>query len=80
MYPLVDNKLKTKLLAEEYGVPTPALQFVVREQHEISHIEDQLTERDSFVLKPAKGSGGAREYWSLSAVTVTISSRVQGRE
>ena len=58
MYPLVDNKLKTKLLAEEYGVPTPPLQFVVREQHEISHIEDQLAERDKFVLKPAKGSGG----------------------
>jgi alpha-L-glutamate ligase-like protein len=58
LYPLVDNKLKTKLLAEEYGVPTPTLRFVVREQHEINHIEDQLAERDSFVLKPAKGSGG----------------------
>ena len=58
LYPLVDNKLKTKLLAEEYGVPTPQLQFVVREQHEINHIEDQLAERDCFVLKPAKGSGG----------------------
>ncbi|MEH6584198.1 MAG: alpha-L-glutamate ligase-like protein [Halioglobus sp.] len=58
LYPLVDNKLKTKLLAEEYGVSTPALQFVIREQHEISHIEDQLMERDCFVVKPAKGSGG----------------------
>jgi alpha-L-glutamate ligase-like protein len=58
LYPLVDNKLKTKLLAEEHGVPTPQLQFVVREQHEINHIEDQLAERDSFVIKPAKGSGG----------------------
>ena len=58
LYPLVDNKLKTKLLAEEHGIPTPQLQFVVREQHEINHIEDQLAERESFVLKPAKGSGG----------------------
>ena len=58
LYPLVDNKLKTKLLAKEYGVPTPDLHFVVREQHEISHIEQQLADRDSFVLKPAKGSGG----------------------
>ena len=58
LYPLVDNKLKTKLLAREYGVPTPGLQFVVREQHEISHIEQQLAGRDNFVLKPAKGSGG----------------------
>jgi len=58
LYPLVDNKLKTKILAEEFGVHTPALQFVVKEQHEINHIEDQLAERESFVLKPAKGSGG----------------------
>ena len=58
LYPLVDNKLKTKLLAQEYEVPTPRLLFVVREQHEISHIERQLADRDSFVLKPAKGSGG----------------------
>ena len=58
LYPLVDNKLKTKLLAQEYEVPMPGLQFVVREQHEISHIERQLVDKDSFVLKPAKGSGG----------------------
>ena len=58
LYPLVDNKLKTKLLAQEYEVPTPGLQFVVREQHQISQIERQLVDRDSFVLKPAKGSGG----------------------
>lgn len=58
LYPLVDNKLKTKLLAREHGVPTPGLQFVVREQHQISHIELELAGRDSFVLKPAKGSGG----------------------
>ena len=57
-FPLVDNKLKTKLLAQEYSVPTPGLKFVVREQHEISHIEQQLADLDSFVLKPAKGSGG----------------------
>ena len=58
LYPLVDNKLKTKLLAQEWDVPTPGLQFVVREQHEISHIERQLVDRETFVLKPAKGSGG----------------------
>ncbi|MEM9255772.1 MAG: alpha-L-glutamate ligase-like protein [Pseudomonadota bacterium] len=58
LYPLVDNKLRTKLLAQEYGVPTPDLLCVVREQHEIIRIEAQLRERDSFVVKPAKGSGG----------------------
>jgi alpha-L-glutamate ligase-like protein len=58
LFPLVDNKLKTKLLAQEYEVPTPGLKFVVREQHEISHIERQLADLESFALKPAKGSGG----------------------
>jgi alpha-L-glutamate ligase-like protein len=58
LFPLVDNKLKTKLLAQEYDIPTPALRFVVREQHEISHIERQLIDMESFALKPAKGSGG----------------------
>ena len=58
LYPLVDNKLKTKLLAQEFNVPTPQLRFVLREQHEINHIEAQLAGLESFVLKPAKGSGG----------------------
>ncbi|MCB1678846.1 MAG: alpha-L-glutamate ligase-like protein [Halioglobus sp.] len=58
LFPLVDNKLQTKLLAEEYGVPSPKLKFVLREQHEITHIEQQLAGLDSFALKPAKGSGG----------------------
>ena len=39
LFPLVDNKLKTKLLAEEYEVATPQLFFVVEQQHEIAHIE-----------------------------------------
>ena len=58
LFPLVDNKLQTKLLAQEYGVPTPLLRFVVREQHEISHIEQELAGLQHFALKPAKGSGG----------------------
>ena len=58
LFPLVDNKLQTKLLAQEYDVPTPRLRFVVREQHEISHIEQEFAGLENFVLKPAKGSGG----------------------
>lgn len=58
LYPLVDNKLRTKLLAQDFEVPTPRLRFVVREQHEIRDIQEQLSGLDSFVLKPAKGSGG----------------------
>lgn len=58
LFPLVDNKLKTKLLAEEYEVATPELFFVVEQQHEIAHIEKKLANLEGFAVKPAKGSGG----------------------
>ncbi len=57
-YPLVDNKLKTKLLAAEFEVQTPKLLQVVRQQHEISHFRELVEELDGFAIKPAKGSGG----------------------
>lgn len=57
-YPLVDNKLKTKLLAHEYGLSTPSLKFVIRQQHEIRGIDSRLDELDGFAIKPARGSGG----------------------
>src|SRR5690606_23861563 len=58
LFPLVDNKLKTKLLAEEYEVATPQLFIVVEQQHEIVHIEKKLANLEGFDVKPAKGSGG----------------------
>lgn len=57
-YPLVDNKLKTKLVVAEYGVKTPRLLQVVREQHEISHFREMAEDLEGFAIKPAKGSGG----------------------
>lgn len=65
LYPLVDNKLKTKLLAQEYNVATPQLRFVLREQHEIKEIEQQLTGLNGFAIKPAKGSGG-KGIWVIT--------------
>jgi alpha-L-glutamate ligase-like protein len=58
LYPLVDDKLKTKLLAREHGLTTPALRFVIREQHEIGPVDRRLEELDGFVIKPARGSSG----------------------
>ncbi|MEO9700175.1 alpha-L-glutamate ligase-like protein [Marinobacter alexandrii] len=57
-YPLVDNKLKTKLAVAEYGVTTPRLLQVVRQQHEISHFREMAEGLGGFAIKPAKGSGG----------------------
>ncbi|MDX1561016.1 MAG: alpha-L-glutamate ligase-like protein [Marinobacter sp.] len=57
-YPLVDNKLKTKLVVAEYGVKTPKLLQVVRQQHEISRFREMAEDLAGFAIKPAKGSGG----------------------
>lgn len=57
-YSLVDNKLKTKLLAIDNDVSSPTLLYVVRGQQEIKHVVSKLEKLSSFVIKPAKGSGG----------------------
>jgi alpha-L-glutamate ligase-like protein len=57
-YPLVDDKLKTKLIAHKAGLNVPELLHVVRTQHEIEYIEAQLDPLSEFVIKPAQGSGG----------------------
>lgn len=57
-YPLVDNKLKTKLAVSEYDVKTPRLLQVVRQQHEISGFRTMAEDLSGFAIKPAKGSGG----------------------
>lgn len=57
-YPLVDDKLKTKLLAEEFDIKTPRLRQVVRQQHEIGHFSDMAVDLEGFAIKPSKGSGG----------------------
>lgn len=57
-YPLVDDKLKTKLVAQKARLNVPALLHVVRTQHDIEVIENDLAELSEFVIKPAQGSGG----------------------
>lgn len=59
LFPLVDNKLRTKLLAEKADVATPRLFYVIQHQHEIGRIEQLLGRiKGGFAIKPAKGSGG----------------------
>ncbi|MFI0471321.1 alpha-L-glutamate ligase-like protein [Halomonas sp. HMF6819] len=58
LYPLVDDKLKTKLLAQRYDITTPALIGTVSTQFGVKHIGEMLTGHKGFVIKPAKGSGG----------------------
>lgn len=58
LYPLVDDKLQTKLLARKYGITTPALIGTVSTQFEVKRVTNLLKGHPGFVIKPAKGSGG----------------------
>ena len=57
-YPLVDDKLKTKILAEQRGLAVPKLYGVIRAQYEVRDMGPLLDAHDSFVIKPSRGSGG----------------------
>lgn len=57
-YPLVDDKLKTKALAQQAGISVPPLYGVISYHHEVRSLGAILHGRDSFVIKPARGSGG----------------------
>lgn len=58
LYELVDNKLRTKQLATEHDLAIPETYAVVRSPHETARIERLLGDHESFVIKPARGSGG----------------------
>jgi len=58
LYPNVDDKLKTKVLALEHGLAVPELLGVVKYQHDVKEVFDILDKHQGFCIKPAKGSGG----------------------
>lgn len=58
LFPLVDNKLKTKILAEAHGIPTPGLIGSLHTQQDVKRLEWLIGDREGFAMKPAKGSGG----------------------
>lgn len=57
-YPLVDNKLQTKHLAQEHNLAVPELLGFIEYQVEVNSFEKYIKDEKSFVIKPAKGSGG----------------------
>jgi alpha-L-glutamate ligase-like protein len=57
-YPLVDDKLSTKSLAQTANIAVPELYHVVEMEHQIAHLEQVLSQHQDFVVKPAHGSGG----------------------
>jgi alpha-L-glutamate ligase-like protein len=58
-FPLVDDKVLTKKLAESFQIPTPVLYCVVDRYGDVSGFQEALRGICQFAVKPARGSGGS---------------------
>ena len=58
LYPLVDDKLRTKQLAVAAGIAVPDLFGVMASQHDVRKLTEIVAGRHDFVVKPAHGTGG----------------------
>ena len=58
LFPRVDDKVLTKQLALDAGMAVPELYGTIQNQAEVRRFADIVQGRDSFVIKPARGSGG----------------------
>ena len=58
LYPLVDDKVQTKILAQKAGINTPGLIGLIEFQHQVKNIIELVKNHKEFVVKPAHGSGG----------------------
>lgn len=57
-YPLVDDKLLTKKLALDAGIPVPELYGVVEFINQAGQVAEIAAPHKNFVVKPCRGSGG----------------------
>ena len=79
LYPLVDNKLKTKQMAIAHGVTTPTLLGAVKNQVDAQNILEE-----SWAITVSSASSrhralAARAFWLLQAVTASTLPRPQVR-
>ena len=58
LYTLVDDKVKTKMLAKEVNINTPKMIGIIEHQFEVNNLLDIVGNHKTFVIKPAHGSGG----------------------
>jgi alpha-L-glutamate ligase-like protein len=58
LYPRVDDKALTKELALAAGMAVPDLYGIIANQGEVRRFAEIVAEHESFVVKPAQGSGG----------------------
>jgi len=57
-YPLVDDTLRTKQLAQDNNIAVPDLYGVIEVECQVRTLKPILRNRSGFVVKPAHGSGG----------------------
>ncbi len=57
-FPLVDDKIITKELAEAAGIPSPPVFELIEFPSQTIDFAERMLVHDEFVVKPAKGSGG----------------------
>jgi alpha-L-glutamate ligase-like protein len=58
-FPLVDDKVLTKNLAESFQIPTPILYYLVDRYGDVAGFQEALRDIRQFAVKPARGSGGS---------------------
>ncbi|MFA5547548.1 MAG: alpha-L-glutamate ligase-like protein [Porticoccaceae bacterium] len=58
LFPLVDDKLKTKEAARKHHIKVPDLYGVIRYTAEMNDLGDLLNPLTGFAVKPLRGSGG----------------------
>jgi alpha-L-glutamate ligase-like protein len=58
-YPLADDKILTKEILSEAGVPVPRSLRVITGMEEARRAPQLLAEFDDFVIKPSQGAGGS---------------------
>lgn len=57
-YPMADNKLLTKEILAEYGVPQPATYASFSYFYQLKDLNECLSRHEQYVIKPAQGRGG----------------------
>ena len=53
LYPLVDDKVQTKVLAQKVGITTPNLIGVVEVQNQVKNLLEMVKGYKEFVVKPS---------------------------
>jgi len=58
LYPIVDDKIITKMRAMEAGIHVPEMFGIISTEKQIEKFDEIIGDRNDFVIKPAQGAGG----------------------